>query len=134
MSTPKLCLVIDVEATCWEGNPPSGVPVKERKNEIIEIGITPVDMSTREIGESESIIVWPTTTDISPFCTVDGGEEGRSVGRLRVYRRGTSSGLANDVAETPQPFLLLLVQLDFAVDGPRSILLGKFQIVAQPAT
>ena len=69
MSTPKLCLVIDVEATCWEKNPPSGTPVDERKNEIIEIGITPVDLSTRQIGKSESIIVYPTTTEISEFCT-----------------------------------------------------------------
>lgn len=69
MSTPKLCLVIDVEATCWNKNPPSGTPASERKNEIIEIGITPVDMITKEIGESESIIVWPTTTKISEFCT-----------------------------------------------------------------
>ena len=69
MSTPKLCLVIDVEATCWKGNPPSGVPVNERKNEIIEIGITPVSLPDQKVQESESIIVWPTTTEISEFCT-----------------------------------------------------------------
>lgn len=69
MSTAKLCLVIDVEATCWLKNPPSGTPVKERQNEIIEIGITPVSLPDKEILESESIIVWPTTTEISEFCT-----------------------------------------------------------------
>lgn len=69
MSTPKLCLVIDVEATCWEKNPPSGVPIDERKNEIIEIGVTPISLPDKKILESESIIVWPTTTEISEFCT-----------------------------------------------------------------
>ena len=62
-------LVIDVEATCWEKNPPSGTPIDERKNEIIEIGITPISMPDKEIQESESIIVLPTTTEISEFCT-----------------------------------------------------------------
>ena len=69
MSTPKLCLVIDVEATCWQSNPPSGTPIDERKNEIIEIGITPVSLPDKVIGESEAIIVLPTTTEISEFCT-----------------------------------------------------------------
>jgi inhibitor of KinA sporulation pathway (predicted exonuclease) len=69
MSTPKLCLVIDVEATCWRKNPPSGTPIMERQNEIIEIGITPISMPDKEILTSESIIVLPTTTEISEFCT-----------------------------------------------------------------
>lgn len=69
MSTPKLCLVIDVEATCWKKNPPSGVAVMERNNEIIEIGITPISLPDKKILDSESIIVWPTTTEISEFCT-----------------------------------------------------------------
>ena len=69
MSTPKECLVIDLEATCWKDRPPNETPEKERQNEIIEIGITTVDMKTRKITDSESIIVWPTTTKISEFCT-----------------------------------------------------------------
>ncbi len=69
MSTPKLCLVVDVEATCWERNPPSGTPAEERKNEIIEFGLTTISMPDKEIVESRSIIVRPTTTEISDFCT-----------------------------------------------------------------
>ena len=69
MSTPKLCLVIDVEATCWKGNPPSGQAVAERRGEIIEIGITSISLPDKKIVDSESIIVWPTTTEISEFCT-----------------------------------------------------------------
>ena len=69
MSTPKLCLVIDVEATCWERNPPSGTPVEDRKCEIIECGITTISIPDKKIVESRSIIVLPTTTEISDFCT-----------------------------------------------------------------
>lgn len=69
MSTAKLCLVIDVEATCWAANPPSGQAVADRQNEIIEIGITPISLPDKKILDSESIIVWPTTTWISEFCT-----------------------------------------------------------------
>ncbi len=61
--------MIDVEATCWKQNPPSGTAVKERQNEIIEIGITPISLPDKTILDSESIIVWPTTTTISEFCT-----------------------------------------------------------------
>ena len=69
MSTPKLCLVIDVEATCWKDNPPSGQAVADRRGEIIEIGITSISLPDKKIVDSESIIVWPTTTEISDFCT-----------------------------------------------------------------
>jgi len=69
MSTPKLCLVIDVEATCWEQNPPNGPPSVEKKGEIIEIGITPISLPDKKILESEAIIVFPTTTEVSEYCT-----------------------------------------------------------------
>lgn len=69
MSTPKLCLVIDLEATCWKDNPPSGQAPADRRGEIIEIGITPISLPDKKILDSESIIVWPTTTEISEFCT-----------------------------------------------------------------
>ncbi len=65
MSTPKTCLVIDIECTCW--NDGSGPPYAN--SEIIEIGITPVSLPGKVIGESESIIVLPKTSEISPFCT-----------------------------------------------------------------
>lgn len=67
MSTPKKILVIDVEATCWENLPPNKFP--ENRNEIIEIGITQIDIATRTIESSEGILVIPPTTEINAFCT-----------------------------------------------------------------
>ena len=69
MSTPKTCLVIDLEATCWESQPPSDTPEILRRNEIIEIGITTICMEDKVVIHSESILVWPTSTEISKFCT-----------------------------------------------------------------
>ena len=56
-------LVIDLEATCWKGNPPEGM-----RNEIIEIGIAVVDYMTRKVIETDSIIIKP-KSEISYFCT-----------------------------------------------------------------
>ncbi len=67
MSTPKTILCIDIEATCWEGRPPNKFP--DQRNEIIEIGITPISLQTKLIGLSESILVKPPTTTVSEFCT-----------------------------------------------------------------
>jgi len=57
-------LFIDLEATCWKGNPPEGM-----HNEIIEIGIAVVDFKTKEILSNDSIIVKPQFSEISEFCT-----------------------------------------------------------------
>jgi inhibitor of KinA sporulation pathway (predicted exonuclease) len=57
-------LVIDVEATCWEGSPPSG-----QENEIIEIGVCTIDVRGRRREERESILVRPRRSRVSPFCT-----------------------------------------------------------------
>lgn len=57
-------LVVDLEATCWRGNPPEGM-----HNEIIEIGIAVVDFKTKEILSNDSIIVKPQFSEISEFCT-----------------------------------------------------------------
>lgn len=67
MSTPKKILVIDVEATCWENLPPNKFP--DNRNEIIEIGITQIDIAIRKIESSEGILVIPPTTEINEFCT-----------------------------------------------------------------
>ncbi|MFE1592414.1 exonuclease domain-containing protein [Nocardia sp. NPDC058705] len=56
--------VVDVEATCWLGDPPSG-----QTNEIIEIGITVVDLATRTRVSKHGIIVRPTRSTVSDFCT-----------------------------------------------------------------
>lgn len=69
--------VVDVEATCWEGQPPPG-----ESNEIIEIGLTVVDLRARERVAKHRLLVRPARSTVSRFCTeltgltqseVDGG-------------------------------------------------------------
>jgi inhibitor of KinA sporulation pathway (predicted exonuclease) len=57
-------LVIDVEATCWQGSPPPG-----EENEIIEIGVCTIDVRERRRAERESVLVRPQRSRVSPFCT-----------------------------------------------------------------
>lgn len=57
-------VIIDLESSCWEGNPPQG-----QKSEIIEIGICTLDLKTLERGEKKSVLVKPSKSEISPFCT-----------------------------------------------------------------
>lgn len=57
-------LVVDVEATCWDGEPPAG-----QVHEIIEIGICVVDLDARERVERRSILVRPRQSRVSAFCT-----------------------------------------------------------------
>ena len=57
-------IVIDIEATCWEKDPP---PNQER--EIIEIGICPLDITSGELLQKESILVKPKQSQVSEFCT-----------------------------------------------------------------
>ncbi len=64
---PKYINVVDVEATCWENESRSNA--YEPRNEIIEVGITQVDIKTKTVGKKRSIIVHPKRTEISPFCT-----------------------------------------------------------------
>jgi inhibitor of KinA sporulation pathway (predicted exonuclease) len=56
--------VVDVEATCWEGRPPAG-----QVNEIIEIGLTVVDLDARERVAKHRILVRPQRSEVSGFCT-----------------------------------------------------------------
>jgi inhibitor of KinA sporulation pathway (predicted exonuclease) len=57
-------LVIDIECTCWDGPPPAG-----EDSEIIEIGLCPLDISTgRRLGK-QSLLVRPTRSRVSAFCT-----------------------------------------------------------------
>lgn len=59
-------VIVDVESTCWESDQqrPSG-----EVSEIIEIGITTVNLDTLVIDKAASIIVKPTRSEISTFCT-----------------------------------------------------------------
>ena len=53
-------LVVDVESTCWEGNPPPG-----QMSEIIEIGLCVVDVAALERVERRSILVRPACSTVS---------------------------------------------------------------------
>lgn len=57
-------VVIDVEATCWEGAPPAG-----QEAEIIEIGLCTLAVSPSRRLERRSILVRPQRSTVSPFCT-----------------------------------------------------------------
>ena len=56
-------LVIDLEATCWEGDPPLG-----QSREIIEIGLCVLDVTTGERSEPQAILVKPQKSALSDFC------------------------------------------------------------------
>jgi inhibitor of KinA sporulation pathway (predicted exonuclease) len=57
-------VVIDVEATCWHGSPPPG-----ELQEIIEIGVCPLDVATLARGARDSLLVRPTHSTVSAYCT-----------------------------------------------------------------
>lgn len=59
-----LLLVIDVEATCWNGPIPDG-----QRSEIIEIGIATLDVTTGERVDRHGLLVRPTHSTVSAFCT-----------------------------------------------------------------
>ncbi|WP_447005409.1 exonuclease domain-containing protein [Saccharothrix isguenensis] len=65
MSTPAaLVNVVDVEATCWDGEPPPG-----QVHEIIEVGLTTVDLAAGERVGKHRVVVRPQRSAVSPFCT-----------------------------------------------------------------
>lgn len=57
-------LVLDLEATCWPKDPPKG-----QISEIIEIGICVYDVQAASISDPVSILIKPTCSAISQFCT-----------------------------------------------------------------
>jgi inhibitor of KinA sporulation pathway (predicted exonuclease) len=56
--------VVDVEATCWSDQPPAGMV-----NEIIEVGLTVVDLKEARRVAKHSILVRPQRSTVSEFCT-----------------------------------------------------------------
>ena len=56
-------LVIDVEATCWEGDPPIG-----QSSEIIEIGLCVLDVASGERSAPRAIMVKPQRSTLSEYC------------------------------------------------------------------
>lgn len=89
-------LFVDVEMTCWEGAPPDGqVP------EIIEIGIAEVSVFDLLLTRSESFLVRPIRSSVSPYCESLTGitsaelkAKGRSLGELSstIRKRFGSAG------------------------------------------
>lgn len=55
-------LVVDIEATCWAANEPSAL------SEVIEIGLAVLDVKTLTCTKG-GVLVRPTTSTVSPFCT-----------------------------------------------------------------
>ena len=86
-------LVVDLEATCWEGDPPAG-----EENEIIEIGVCSLDVATGQRRDKRSMLVRPERSQVSAFCTslttltqeqVDGGMRfAEACGVIRKELRG----------------------------------------------
>ncbi|MCT4357091.1 exonuclease domain-containing protein [Streptomyces sp. Je 1-79] len=66
MNHRRLVNIVDVEATCWERDgerPPGAV------SEIIEIGLTVVDLEAGERTGRHRILVRPARSTVSAFCT-----------------------------------------------------------------
>ena len=59
-------LIIDLEATCWEKD--TDRPSNEQQ-EIIEIGITELDLKERKVIRSDGILIKPQFSSVSAFCT-----------------------------------------------------------------
>lgn len=57
-------IVVDIEATCWDGPPPAGEVA-----DVIEFGIVPLELSTLRRLEKRSILVRPERSAVSRFCT-----------------------------------------------------------------
>jgi inhibitor of KinA sporulation pathway (predicted exonuclease) len=81
-------VVVDVEATCWEGAPPKG-----ETSEIIEIGVCLLRVADGVRSSREGILVVPQRSRVSEFCTqlttltqeqVDGGCSFEEACRLLV--------------------------------------------------
>jgi inhibitor of KinA sporulation pathway (predicted exonuclease) len=87
--TRTLVNVVAVECTSWEGAPPPSMAA-----EIIEVGVTVLDLRTVELGPTRSILVRPARSVISSHCerltgltqdrlVADGVEFREVVGELR---------------------------------------------------
>lgn len=57
-------IVVDIEATCWKDKPPPG-----QSNEIIEVGVCLLDVKSHELSAKRSLLVRPTESEVSAFCT-----------------------------------------------------------------
>lgn len=65
MNTLDKIIVCDIEATCWETE---NQRPKNETNDIIEVGVSVVNLRSLVIEHSEGIIVRPERSKVSPFC------------------------------------------------------------------
>lgn len=65
METTDEIIVVDLEATCWEGDG----DYQKQRSEIIEIGICKFDAYSGKIIANEGILVKPVRSEINEFCT-----------------------------------------------------------------
>jgi inhibitor of KinA sporulation pathway (predicted exonuclease) len=64
MKTTNKIIILDLEATCWNGAAPKG-----QVSEIIEIGVCILDIPSGLINHNKGILVRPELSEVSPFCT-----------------------------------------------------------------
>lgn len=58
-------VVVDIEATCWEG----GTPPPGQQSEIIEVGVCLLSLVDGTISPARSLLIRPTRSEVSQFCT-----------------------------------------------------------------
>lgn len=56
-------IVVDLEATCWSGEPPIG-----EESEIIEIGLCIFDVASEERLDNRALLVKPQRSKVSLYC------------------------------------------------------------------
>ncbi len=64
MRDRSVMCVVDLESTCWDGEPPSG-----ELPEIIEVGVAVMDARKLEVVDKHAILVRPEHSQVSEFCT-----------------------------------------------------------------
>lgn len=64
MSKYNRILCIDVEMTCWEGDPPAG-----EASEMIALGIVDLKTDDLKIRRAQQFLIRPQFSTISPFCS-----------------------------------------------------------------
>ncbi len=90
-----VALSVDVERTCWEGEPPAGM-----RPEIIQIGLVDVDFERMTLGRGARFYVRPVRSEVSEYCTEITGitpgilkREGRPLGEvLRTIAKDWGAG------------------------------------------
>lgn len=102
---PNEVLVIDVEATCWDGHFHSDNVPQGQRQEIIEIGIAVVNNIDNSIEETESILVVPTHSEVSEFCTELTGLTEEELARDGLLFKNAINTLRSDFNSWDRPFV-----------------------------